>query len=453
VAAVSEKLNGQDVVLDWAAGSGEDNAISDDLLALFRRFICAGEAELTVITLWTIHTHAWAVSAYTPYLAVTSAEKGSGKTRLLEVLDKLVREPLLTASISPAALARIVERDKPTMLLDELDAQLKGEKELAEALRGILNSGFQADGKYTRMIGVGQNMEPRHFSVFCPKALAGIGVLPDTVSSRSIIIRLERAPIGTRESFRPKGQGRGSKALALELERLKKRSAAWATKHRQSLADSEPTCPPELTDRQQDIAEPLLAIADQFGGEWPTMARRALVALFASSAAEDTSIGVRLLADIKDIFDAAETDKLPSTELIDKLAEIETSPWGEWQHGKPMTVRGLAKQLKRYPGIAPRNIRIDSGVVKGYLRESFEDAWNRYVTPFSGSESAISTAKNAACYPVTAKSGGERQGEGISALPKALPSCSKCGGFALYRSPTGATRCLTCEPVGPGVMN
>src|SRR5438270_8028195 len=149
-----------------------DIRIADDLLALFRRFVSAGEAELSILPLWVLHTHAFfGVTSFTPYLAITSPEKGSGKTRVLEVLHGVVRQPLMTASISPAALARTVDIEKPTMLLDELDALLRGDKELAEAIRGLLNSGFHIRGRFTRMSGVGTAMRPEHFSTFCPKAL------------------------------------------------------------------------------------------------------------------------------------------------------------------------------------------------------------------------------------------------------------------------------------------
>jgi hypothetical protein len=203
---------------------GSDSSIADDLHRLFGRFISAGESELTVLTLWTLHTHAFAgVSHYTPYLAITSAEKQSGKTRVLEVLKCLVREPLMAASISPSALARSVHQSMPTLLLDELDAALKGDKEMSEALRGILNGGFQADGSFIRMVGIGAAMKPEYFSTFSPKAMAGIGNLPDTVADRSIMIRLERSSRGACEKFRPRGMGRKNKQLNAELEGLKKR--------------------------------------------------------------------------------------------------------------------------------------------------------------------------------------------------------------------------------------
>jgi Protein of unknown function (DUF3631) len=413
--------------------------IADDLLALFHRYICAGDSELIVLAVWTLHTHAFGASYYTPYLAITSAEKQSGKTRVLEVLKSVVRDPQITASISPAALARSVAERRPTLLLDELDALLKGDKEMSEALRGILNSGFQADGAFTRMVGVGASMKPEHFPTFSPKAMAGIGTLPDTVADRSITIRLERSPRGTCPKFRPRGLGKKSKQLQHELDGLRQKAAAWASEHLKRLADSEPDCPSEFSDRQQDIAEPLLAIADALGEEWPEQVRGALVELFASKAAEDSSIRVRLLRDIREIFEAEQLDKIGSDDLVRKLGEIETSPWGEWRQGKPMSARALAEQLKPF-NIVPRTIRLEDGTKKGYLRENFLSIWERYVTDKNpsryGSKSAVSSNVYAGCDAVTDKKGGTAE--------RGLPSCRKCGSFALYKTPTGL-QCETCE--------
>jgi hypothetical protein len=137
--------------------------------------------------------------------------------------------------------------------------------------------------------------------------------------------------------------------------------------------------PDELTDRQQDGIEPLLAIADEAGGDWPSVLRAAAVEIFRSQAAEDQNVGVQLLADIRSVFDAIGDDKMSSADLINKLKEIETSPWADWSKGKGLTANGLSRLLKPTFGISPRNIRVEGNVPKGYLRESFADAWERYL--------------------------------------------------------------------------
>jgi Protein of unknown function (DUF3631) len=156
------------------------------------RYVVLSPEQADAATLWAAHTHAMDAWRHTPYLRIYSVVKQSGKTRLLEVLHPLCANPLDTDGITPAALIRTVDAEHPTLLLDEVDAQLGSSREMAEALRGILNSGFRRRGNFMKCVGEGGNITTRKFSTFCPKALAGIGRLPDTVADRSIPIRLKR---------------------------------------------------------------------------------------------------------------------------------------------------------------------------------------------------------------------------------------------------------------------
>jgi len=153
-----------------------------------------------------------------------------------------------------------------------------------------------------------------------------------------------------------------------------------------------PELPDELSDRKQDVAEPLLAIADAAGGEWPSMARQAVIELCAEARTWEESIGVQLLSDIRDIFTERQTDRISSDDLATALAAIETSPWAEWSRGKPITKFRLAPLLRHF-GIISGNIRLPDGrTPKGYRKEDFADDWERYLpsntpqspsTPFS----------------------------------------------------------------------
>ena len=202
-------------------------------------------------------------------LAISSAEKRSGKTRLLEVLELLVARPWFTGRVTAAVLARKVDAERPTLLLDESDAAFKGEKEYAEALRGLLNTGHRRGGKSTVCVGQGAELSYKDFSTYCPKAIAGIGKLPDTVADRSLPIRLERrAPDEQAERFRRRDVELEAIGLRAALERLPDLVPA--------LEEARPDLPGALDDRAQDAAEPLLAIADHAGGDSPERARRAL---------------------------------------------------------------------------------------------------------------------------------------------------------------------------------
>lgn len=358
-----------DAAPKWKGEQGD--TLLDALVVFIKRFISLSESQAQVTALWIAHTHAFEAADCTPYLHVSSPEKQSGKTQLLEVCRLLVANPWFTGRVTAAVLPRRIEAECPTLLLDESDSAFGGEKEYAEALRGVLNSGYRRGGFTSCCVGQGANISYKDFSTFCPKAIAGIGKLPDTVADRAIPIRLKRAPRRQVEPFR-------SRDVEPEAGGIKAKVGAWCALNLERLRQARPTLPPELSDRQADVSEPLAAIADAAGGDWGERARRALIELCTKAQAADDSIGVQLLADIRDIFKQTETDRLPSAELTEALTKIETSPWAEWSHGKGLTPPRLARLLRPFE-IVPRTIRSGNSTPKGYLRDEFLDAFERYL--------------------------------------------------------------------------
>src|SRR5262245_41767481 len=109
----------------------------DDVEAFIRQYVVLSSEQSATCALWTIHTHVFDALGITPYLAITSAEKESGKSTLLELLDLFVARPWYTGSVSAATLARKIDKDSPTLLLDESDAAFnRGDADYTEALRG-----------------------------------------------------------------------------------------------------------------------------------------------------------------------------------------------------------------------------------------------------------------------------------------------------------------------------
>lgn len=364
-------------------------AVLDAITGFIKRFVALTPAQAHLVALWIVHTHAKAASDVTPYLSITSTEKQSGKTRLLEVLEMLAHNPWMTGRTSAAALVRKVERGV-TLLLDETDAAFQGEKEYSEALRGILNSGHRRGGKASLCVGQGANIDVKDFPVFGPKALAGIGRLPDTIGDRSIPVRLKRkGPTEKVDRFR-------RRLLDSDATTLRDKVATFAKANIDTLKNARPDLPDQLTDRQQDGIEPLLAIADIAGDTWPARARWVASDIFASSAAEDDSIRVRLLADIRDVLGAVPAGRMLSADLVGALCGIEGGPWAEWNKGR-FTPNTLARLLKPFE-IGPRTIRTSTDRAKGYSAEMFEDAFSRYLRPLSGDN--VTTCINSGCTPL-----------------------------------------------------
>ena len=300
----------------------------------------------------------------------------------------MVANPWLTGRVTPAVLTRKIDATQPTLLLDESDAAFGGNREYAETLRGVLNSGHRRGGKVSCCVGQGANIKYQDFSTFCPKAIAGIGTLPDTVSDRAIPIRLRRAIRDEKpERFR-------RRCMEADAANIREQIAKWCSAIGERLPSARPDLPERLTDRQQDGAEPLLAIADAAGGEWPHVTRQALAELFDQAERRDGSLGVQLLTDIKHLFEAYSVERLSSAELTDALVEIETSPWSELLQGRRLTTPTLARLLKPFD-ISPQCIRIGEKTPRGYLQEQFQDAFARYVrsedsqpSPFSRGQTA-----------------------------------------------------------------
>ncbi len=140
------------------------------------------------VALWVVHTYIHDWLEISTFMIVTSATKRCGKSTLMEVTGELVWRPLpVSGSITTAVMFRVNELNRPTLMLDEMDTQLKN----APELRGVIN-GSQRRAQARVLRTVGEDYEPREFATFCPKAFASISDLPDTVCDRSLVIRLRR---------------------------------------------------------------------------------------------------------------------------------------------------------------------------------------------------------------------------------------------------------------------
>ncbi len=346
----------------------------DNVRAYVARFVAAPQPEaLDAIVLWAAHAH-MAVHFYTsPRLALLSPEPGSGKTRVLEVLYPLVPRPMFSFSASAAAIFRKLAQEDQTLLFDEVDTifSRKGKDDGNEDLRALLNAGYRRGATIPRCVG------PRHevqeFAVFAACALAGLGDLPDTIMTRSVIIRMRRrAPSERIEQFRKRKHEPEGATLRDHL-------AAWAGDVGPACGEAWPDLPAGVVDRNAEVWEPLIAVADAAGGHWPETARAACVALLKVAGHREVSLGVRLLGDLRTVFgtDAA----MATSDILDALNDLDEAPWGDL-YGKRLEARTLARMLKRY-GVTSTTVKVGGKALRGYRREGLWDTWERYLAPES----------------------------------------------------------------------
>ena len=349
-------------------------ALLGEIADFIRRYVAlAGELADTV-TLWLVVTWIHGRLEISPFLNVTSATKRCGKSLLLEVGGDFVCRPLPAGGrVTAAALFRAIERYAPTLLLDEADTFFSDDAEL----RGVVNGSQRRSSAYLLRC-VGDDHEPRQFMTWCPKAIAGIGGLPDTVLDRSIVVRLERRPPNV-----PLERWRDRDKAGIEI--MRRKLARW-------ISDSEANIvaglqavdyPDGLHDRARDAWESLLAIGNEAGGQWAGPKGRALAAcryVAARSAGEETGACEMLLADLRGIFEAERWPAaIASKAILEKLHAMEGRRWGEWSRGKQLSAHGLSKLLKPFD-VQSRQTRLPDGPnLKGFRLDDLRPVWEAYL--------------------------------------------------------------------------
>lgn len=321
------------------------------------------------VTLWVAASHAQPAWAHAPRLVIRGPEKRCGKSRLLDIVEALCRDPFITVNSSPAAVYRSISEDPPTMLVDEADTIFGPKADGNEDLRGLLNAGHQRNRPAKRYDATTNRVES--IPTFAMAALAGIGAMPDTIEDRAIVIRMRRrAPHETVAPYRHRRDRPPLRHLASQL-------STWLRTDLPALERAEPPMPVE--DRAADTWEPLVTIADHAGAHWPDRARTAVLVLTTEAADTDQpSTRIRLLMDCRTAF--GDHDAIPTTVLLERLKSDPEAPWADYGP-LGLTAMKLGALLRNYD-IHSATIRFPGlGQAKGYHRAEFTDAWTRYCPP------------------------------------------------------------------------
>jgi hypothetical protein len=340
---------------------------------ILQRHLHLIEHQFVAVALWIAHTFLYSRFPITPRLALESPVRGCGKTTLLNIIKALAFKTSKSDHLTAAVLFRLIDRDRPTLLLDEADNQ---DLPNDPTLRAVINSGHHCDGKIMRYLD-GRICE---FSTFAPLAFATISKLPLPILHRSVVIHMERSPSSeTLTRFDPKT----SLEQAQDCEIVYRETLAWT---QQCKLNPDPAMPEGLRNRAADNWRILLSIADACGSAWGELAREAAVAL---SRGQDEDLGVLLLSDIRDTFDRRPTiDRLASTVIVAELNERPHGLWSEWrgprddQTPRKLSTGEMARMLSPF-GIRPKTIwpprrGTRDRSAKGYLRKQFEAAWASY---------------------------------------------------------------------------
>ncbi|WP_432741732.1 DUF3631 domain-containing protein [Methylobacter sp. G7] len=363
--------------LPFAAIEPHPTSINPDQLlteiaGAIRQFIVLDDYQADTAALWCALTYFIDVIDVAPLAIINAPEKACGKTQLLNVMGKMAYRPIPASNASASALFRAVELWKPTILIDEADTFFRDNLEL----HGMVNAGYLRGGFVLRSEAVGDSFEPRMFSVYSAKALAGIKLekhLPDATMSRGIVFNLRRKLSGESVSRLRHADPDLFTGLASKLDR-------FALDYSEQVRKARPGLPEALSDREQDNWDGMLAIASCAGEEWINKATTAALKMAEVSNDKTVSAGNELLSDIQNIFETKRIDKISTADLLTALCDDDEAPWSTYNRGKPIVPRQFKKQLEPYQ-IESKKITVDFREVRGFRMEQFTDAFMRYLTP------------------------------------------------------------------------
>lgn len=354
------------------------------LAAEFRRFLVLPEHADTILAVWTLHTYSWELCEYSPIVAITSPVKCCGKSRVLDVLERLVNKPFRTGNMSEAVLFRVLESKKPAVLIDEFDTIPEDRR---DALANILKHGFHRSGRVHRVEGEAKK-EVVEFCAFGPKALACIklSTLDGATVSRCINIRMQRK----------KSAQKVARLRRYDGSEWQRKCLRWSSDHHNQIESATANMPDALGDREQDIYEPLFVLANLAGGDWPEILKNAALALCGESADAPQDTAVTLLGWIKTYFDQSDSDKVSSAALVTWLNGRPDAPFAAWSNGRGITQNEIRRLVAGFE-IRPDTVRLDSSTTaKGYARNWFDAAFESYLKISDENNNTVTTDENIA---------------------------------------------------------
>ncbi|WP_445347817.1 DUF3631 domain-containing protein [Corynebacterium marquesiae] len=341
----------------------------------------AHQSDLQLLTLWIVHTHLTEDTFTTPRLLLDSPVPGSGKSTVLDHIQRLAYRPVQAASLSsPSLLARLLQSAPRTILIDEAEKTLSPKTDGVGDLLAVLNSGYRKGASRPVLVpDKDSGWKPVEMSTFGPVAMAGNAPnLPEDTKQRCIKVMLLPDTKGTVEDS--EWQWIEDDALLLGAS-----VAQWADNHRDEIRHDRPTYPHGLTGRNRERWAPLLKVARAASPMWEKRCET-LIKADLEDQEEDRKAGlqriprhVQLLKDIRTAW-PTNTSFWPTDQLLAAIKVESPHKWTSDHKYGDLSAQGLGRMLSS-------NFKIRSGREKsgsrrrGYFKTDFEQAWTIFTEP------------------------------------------------------------------------
>lgn len=172
--------------------SVDESALFNDLIEYYKKHEALRDLNAyEVLAAWTFLTYRVDFEfSITPYLNALGP-RGTGKTRLLELLASVCYRGWLVTHPSPASVFYVVDRYAPTLLADNYEFW---SKESRRELDGLFNAGYRTGAivpRRPRDESGGNELEV--YRVFCPKSISGTREPSEALASRCLLVRTARS--------------------------------------------------------------------------------------------------------------------------------------------------------------------------------------------------------------------------------------------------------------------
>ncbi|MCT1909668.1 DUF3631 domain-containing protein [Brachybacterium paraconglomeratum] len=348
------------------------DAVRDHLAAYLSP---ASDDDLDVLALWAVHTHLASETYTTPRLLITSPMAGSGKTTVLEHLERLAPHATPMSSVSSSAMIpRLIAATPTVLLIDEAEKALSPNKPGIEDVLGVLNSGYKIGGSRPVLVPSKEDgWRAESLPTFAPVAMAGNAPdLPEDTMQRTITVTMFPATEGDVEET-------DWELLDMDVRDLGQRIAAWADSIRDDVRRTRPEVPRGCVGRIKERWLPLKRVAYFAGGDWPERVDRMIrddldqMARDREEGLSTMPIHVHLIRDLHDLFTEQGSDFLPTSDIIRHLIAKHPERWSASStFGRDLTAQRLGRMLVK-------NFTIRSGKdvddTRGYHRATFARAW------------------------------------------------------------------------------
>jgi len=329
-----------------------------DIVSYIKRHIYFPTLETyDLIAVWIMGTYLFRAFRYFPYLHL-NAEKGSGKTLLMELMSPIAFNGVLMSQPPSSTVLKLIKQDSATLFIDEAEG-LGENRSASSQLKNILKTGFARSGVYYS----GEEM----YRTYSPKCFAGINMLDDVLADRTITVRLTRKTgYDTTELYRETPLMRKAQA------ELRDRLYLFGLQYGVGIAEdynSETTLYdklPHLTNRAYDVWVPMFKIVNSFNeGDDKTRIFQSLDKLSQTDArrrvirdAEENETGLavamldEVLPHILPMESSGDVKYYDPDVIYDSLRRLDLLP-------KSMQKKGLSRMLKRTLDInsVPRKFR------------------------------------------------------------------------------------------------